>query len=100
LRRLSSEKVPTVGELSYMTNEQLLSEWLTFGRSFSGPTGAILAHGRDCRFYVLISRGGRPQDADCTCKAATASKRLLWLVQETKARVDEADERGTKGKKP
>lgn len=73
-----------------MTNEQLLSEWLLFGRSFSGPTGAILAHGKDCRFYALISGGRWPMNSDCTCKAATASKRLLWLVQETKARVDEA----------
>lgn len=73
-----------------MTNEQLLSEWLLFGRSFSGPTGAILAHGRDCRFYALLSSGGKPKDGDCTCKAATASRRLLWLVQETKAKVDEA----------
>lgn len=75
-----------------MTNaEGLLREWLHFGRSFSGPLGAIIAHGPECRFYALLQHGENPKDKDCTCKASYGAKLLLQLVRDTKAELGEKD---------
>lgn len=54
------------------------------GKSFSGPGGAIIAHGQECRFYTLLSRGETPGKNDCTCKAKKAAEKLLNLMTATK----------------
>lgn len=76
-----------------MTTEvrELLIRWMGIARCFKAPNGAIIAHGQDCVFYKLVSRGLKPSTRDCSCKALTCAEDLLALLDDTKSELDRLD---------
>jgi len=70
---------------------ELLVCWLGVANAFSGPSGAIIAHGPDCLYYKLLSRGLQASRRDCTCKALTIAEDLIRLIAETKGEIDRID---------
>lgn len=76
-----------------MTSElrELLVRWLGIANGFCGPDGAIIAHGPDCLFYKLLSRGMKPSRRECTCKALTLAEDLITMIRDTKGEIDRLD---------
>src|SRR5690349_3198720 len=70
---------------------EVLVRWLGVANSFCGDNGAIIAHGPECLFYKLVSRGLKPSRRDCTCKALTIAEDLIVMIRDTKDQIDRMD---------
>lgn len=70
---------------------ELLVRWLGVANGFCGTKSAIIAHGPDCHFYKLYSRGLKPSRRDCTCPALTLAEDLITMIRETKDEIDRLD---------
>lgn len=70
---------------------ELLVRWLGIANGFCGSGGAIIAHGQDCMFYKLLSRGLKPSRRECTCPALTLAEDLITMIRDTKNEIDRLD---------
>lgn len=66
----------------------LLTRWREFARMFTGKDGAIIAHTGDCLFFKLLTKGLRPRNSECTCKAFKAIQELSTLLTATSVEID------------